>query len=278
LQEAKYLNSHDVLKAHFQIANHFYLQETGGGLGGIGPKDIGLLDSAVNRQFAGYGGITKWTNLFEICATLFYGLIKNHPFHDANKRTAVLCVLYQLYRSGGCPTINERVIEEFTVDVAEGNLKKYRRYQDLVKESNEDPEVRYIAWYLKRNTRKIEKDARTVTYRELRLILERYGFLMENPKDNYIDIVKTVREVKNKKFFGIKFGPQEFVDKQYKVGRIGFPSWTAEVSSRVLKSVREMTELAAKNGVDNGAFFRGLDPMQSLITSYNSLLMRLADR
>jgi death-on-curing protein len=276
LQDPKYLNSHDVLKAHFQIANHFYLEESG--LGGIGPKDIGLLESAVNRQFVGYGTKSKWDNFFDICATLFYGLIKNHPFHDANKRTAVLSVLYQLYKSGWCPTINERKIEEFTVEVAENALKKYKRYQELVREKDEDPEVKYISWYLKNNTRKIEQVPRAVTYRELKHILEKFGFLMENPKDNYIEIIKVIEEEKSKNFLGIPIGKKKKNIKHQKLGRIGFPSWTTEVRSSALKSVREMTELTAKHGVDSGAFFRGLDPMQSLITSYNTLLMRLADR
>jgi death-on-curing protein len=98
LQENKYLNAHDVLKAHFQIVNHFYLQESG--LGGIGPKDLNLLESATVRQFVGFGNTSKWDSVFDICSTLFFGLIKNHPFYDANKRTAVLSVLYHLYRSG----------------------------------------------------------------------------------------------------------------------------------------------------------------------------------
>jgi hypothetical protein len=82
----------DVLRAHFLVANHFYLE--GHGLGGIGPRDIDLLYSAVNRQYVAFDGHVKWKDQFEICATLFYGLIKNHPFYDANKRTAFLSALY----------------------------------------------------------------------------------------------------------------------------------------------------------------------------------------
>ena len=80
----------EVIKAHFLIANHFYLE--GQGLGGIGPRDVGLLQSAVYRQYASFDGKAKWTDRYDICATLFYGLIMDHPFYDANKRTAFLSV------------------------------------------------------------------------------------------------------------------------------------------------------------------------------------------
>jgi hypothetical protein len=86
------LSTHDVLRAHFLIANHFYLE--GEGLGGIGPRSLDLLRSAVSRQFVSLDGVLKWSDRFDICATLFYGLIKNHPFHDANKRTAFFSILY----------------------------------------------------------------------------------------------------------------------------------------------------------------------------------------
>ena len=51
----------DVLRAHFMIANHFYLE--GEGIGGIGPKDINALESTVCRQISGYGGRSKWNGL-----------------------------------------------------------------------------------------------------------------------------------------------------------------------------------------------------------------------
>ena len=47
----------DVPRAHFLIANHFYLE--GHGLGGIGPRDVGLLCSTVSRQYISFGGQTK---------------------------------------------------------------------------------------------------------------------------------------------------------------------------------------------------------------------------
>lgn len=150
-----HVSAQDVLRAHFLIANQFYLE--GQGLGGVGPKDLNLLQSAVSRQFVEFGGRAKWTNHFDIAATLFFGLIKNHPFHDANKRTAFLTALYQLDQNGWCPSVDERHFEELTVNVAESSLKKYARFQKNLKDRSPDPDVEYISWFFRNNTRAIDK-------------------------------------------------------------------------------------------------------------------------
>src|SRR3954454_20851311 len=75
------LTSRDVMEVHFALIDHFSSQ--GVALGGVGPRDIGLLQSTPSRQFTSFGGNSKWDNQYEVVATLFYGLVQNHPFHDA---------------------------------------------------------------------------------------------------------------------------------------------------------------------------------------------------
>jgi death-on-curing family protein len=264
------LSVREVLRAHFLIVNHFYLE--GEGLGGIGPKDLGLLHSAVNRQYVSFGNKSKWTDGFDICATLFYGLIKNHAFHDANKRTAFLSALFQLQKFGWCPSINEKEFEDFTVEVANNALGKYARYKDLKKSGDLDSEVKFISWYLKKNTRRIDKNNYTITYRELQVILNAHGFNLANPNGNYIDIF---RIEKRRPFLGFLGREKEI---QVRIRQIGFPRWTAEVDKGTLKTVRDVTQLTATNGVDSAVFFKGLDSMQTLITTYHQPLLRLAQR
>jgi death-on-curing family protein len=263
------LTALDVLRAHFLVANHFYLE--GHGLGGIGPRDLGLLHSAVSRQYVAFGGQTKWTDRFDLCATLFFGFIKNHPFHDANKRTAFLSVLFQLYRMGWCPSVSEKQFEDFTVEIAENKLNRYARFKEFSSKGDPDSAIKFISWYLRKNTRQIDKYNYNVTYRELQVILGRYGFSLINPHGNYIDVVRTE---KKGTFLGL-FGTREV---QTRVAQIGFPRWTAQVGKGALKTVREATGLTEKKGVDSASFFRGLDPMQTLITTYHEPLMRLAER
>ena len=96
----------DVLRAHFLIADFFYGREAG--MGGIGPRNVDLLHSAVYRQFVAYGGKNKWTTPYEKAATLVFGLVTDHPFHDANKRTGLLAYLFALHKMNRQPTNGQK--------------------------------------------------------------------------------------------------------------------------------------------------------------------------
>jgi death-on-curing protein len=56
--------------------------------GGLGLRDVGLLESALGRpkNAAAYGN----PNLFQLAAAYGYGISRNHPFIDGNKRTAFI--------------------------------------------------------------------------------------------------------------------------------------------------------------------------------------------
>lgn len=263
------LTLEEVLKAHFLIANKFFLE--GEGIGGVGAKSMPLLESAVWRQFTTFDGVAKWQNNFDLCASLFFGLIKNHPFYDANKRTAFLCALLHLHKNGFCVSIPEKQFEDLTVEVAESNLRKYSRFKDLEKSGSSDPEVEFISQYLRKNTRRIDKINYSITYRELDGILRRFGFGLENPSHNHIDVVK---KTQGWTFFGLRQPPI----KSVRVAQIGFPRWTDQVGPQAIKTVRSATSLSHKDGVDSAAFYKGLDTTQSLITSYHEALRSLAYR
>lgn len=118
----------DVLRAHYLITDYF-VNEGEKVLYGVKTPD--LLYSAVNRQEVVFGGKNKWNNPLEKCATLFYGLVKNHAFHDGNKRTALLIVLYNLHLIGRTPTENQKDFEQLTVRIASNNLSDYKVYQNI---------------------------------------------------------------------------------------------------------------------------------------------------
>ncbi len=70
---------------------HKILIEKFGGVTGI--RDEKLLDSAVNAPFQTFGGEDLYSTLIEKAARLGYGLIKNHPFLDGNKRAGTHAML-----------------------------------------------------------------------------------------------------------------------------------------------------------------------------------------
>lgn len=260
---------HTVLRAHFLLADYFYME--GEGLGGVGPKNIELLHSALYRQFVGFDGVQKWTDPFDKCATLMFGLIKDHAFHDANKRTAFLTTLYYLQKFNRCPCVGQKEFEDFTVEIANNKLGKYKRYTDFVKRGKEDPEVLFISDFLKRKSRKVDRRFYSVTFRELNKILQYHGFSLSNPKNNFIDIV---RYDSKRKYLIV--GKREKVET--KLGQIGFPGWKTQVGKGAINTVRKVTALVPEKGYDSETFFHGLDAMESLIDIYHAPLKRLADR
>lgn len=68
-----------------------------GGLPGI--RDHGLLESALDRP-RNLLAYEPGSSIFDLAASLCFGVAKNHPFNDGNKRTALLSTRAFLYLSG----------------------------------------------------------------------------------------------------------------------------------------------------------------------------------
>lgn len=260
----------DVLRAHFLIADYFW--DKNFGLGGIGPRDPDLLHSAVYRQFVSFDGRDKWKNQIERCATLVFGLIKDHPFYDANKRTALLVLLYFLTKLNRTPTIGQRELESLVLDIADNRLQRHQRFKELASSVKSiDPEVEYIADYIRRNSRHLDNRYYTITYQELDYRLKEFGFRLHAPRGNYIDIVK-IEERRSLMGFGKR------KEVYTKVAQIGFPGWKKQVGKGAIATVRRETKLTAEKGIDSATFFRGVDPLYTLIDQYAGPLNRLAFR
>lgn len=68
--------------------------------GGIGVRDQGLIESALARPLAGFQGEAVYRTPFLRAAVLWVGLIRNHGFVDANKRTSTMAMQLWLEREG----------------------------------------------------------------------------------------------------------------------------------------------------------------------------------
>ena len=90
--------------------------------GASGLRDIGLFESALARprNRLGYGEAT----LFELAASLGFGLVKNHPFVDGNKRTAFLCAYIFLGLNGYALEADEAEAAAIIVDLAAGEVSE----------------------------------------------------------------------------------------------------------------------------------------------------------
>jgi death-on-curing protein len=70
---------------------HSALVAESGGSDGL--RDEGLLDSAVSMPFQTFSGQDLYPTVLEKAAHLGFGLIRNHPFIDGNKRIGTHAML-----------------------------------------------------------------------------------------------------------------------------------------------------------------------------------------
>lgn len=258
----------DVLRAHYLIID-FFAQEYGEGVGGVGPKNLGLLHSTMSRQFSGFDRTIKWNTDLEICASLFWGLVKNHAFHDANKRTALLSLFFHLVKIKRYPSAMHREYEQLAICIASNSLQEYPRYEKY--NGKHDAEVLFIAEFLKHNTRKMDKADYKVTYTQLNTILRKHGFGLANPDKNQIDLIKITQE-------GIGLFGQKKILIEKRLTSIGFPGWTRQVNVEAVRKVRRITGLTVENGYDSDTFYHEADSLPVLIDEFQNLLKRLANK
>lgn len=57
--------------------------------GSLGVRDFRLLESAVFRGQASFGGKDLYPTIFDKAAAMLHSILFNHPFVDGNKRTAI---------------------------------------------------------------------------------------------------------------------------------------------------------------------------------------------
>jgi death-on-curing protein len=94
-----------------QLAEH-------GGLAGL--KDENALEAALARPLnkAAYGE----SDLFTLAAAYLYGIVRNHPFSDGNKRTRYLAAFTFLYINGYLVDADDGMIVTFVLGVAAGEI------------------------------------------------------------------------------------------------------------------------------------------------------------
>lgn len=97
---------------------HYRLIETTGGSHGI--RDLGALQAAAARPRATFEWDDLYPDLFAKAAALMESIIKNHPFVDGNKRTAITAAGIFLQRNGCRLEASQDDIYRFTMAMAVG--------------------------------------------------------------------------------------------------------------------------------------------------------------
>lgn len=90
--------------------------------GAEGVRDEAMLESALARpqNLAAYGEPT----IYELAASLAFGIAKNHPFVDGNKRTAFLSAYVFLGLNGAALEADESEAAAIAIDLAAGEASE----------------------------------------------------------------------------------------------------------------------------------------------------------
>ena len=104
----------DVLSFHEHMEKTFVMDK--------GIHNIGLLESAISTPFQTFGGQDLYPSIIDKAARLCYGLAKNHPFRDGNKRSAVHSMLVFLYINGIELQYTQLELEEMIIAVADSQM------------------------------------------------------------------------------------------------------------------------------------------------------------
>ena len=106
-------------KEQVLLLHQLIAEETGGS---IGVRDEGLLESALESAFSGFGGQEFYPTKEEKGARLGYTLISNHAFVDGNKRIGVYIMLTFLEVNGIRLECSDEELVHVGLSVADGSM------------------------------------------------------------------------------------------------------------------------------------------------------------
>lgn len=104
------------------IIFHEKIIEKTGGSQGI--RDIGLIESAINRPFQTYDGIELYPEIKSKISAITYSLINNHGFVDGNKRIGVSVMLLLLRLNDIEIEYKQEELVDLGIKIAENKCKE----------------------------------------------------------------------------------------------------------------------------------------------------------
>ena len=115
----------DIIYAHEMLIKYT------GGMSGL--RDIGLLESAVAAPFVSYGGFSLYPTIQAKAARLAYGIIKNHPFVDGNKRIGILVMITFLESHDIMLNCSDNELIKLGLSVADGTFDEKDILEFIIK-------------------------------------------------------------------------------------------------------------------------------------------------
>jgi death-on-curing protein len=108
------LSKEQVLMLHERL-----IEITGGSLG---VRDEGMLDSALSNPFQSFDGEELYPSIQAKAAQLCFGLVKNHPMVDGNKRLGTHVMLVFLALNGYELFYSQKELSDTILTLASGEI------------------------------------------------------------------------------------------------------------------------------------------------------------
>ena len=102
------------------ILLHQRLIETTGGSSGI--RDEGMLESALSNPFQFFGDVELYPSIQAKAAQLCFGIVKNHPMIDGNKRLGTHVMLVFMALNGYELLYTQQELSSAILDLAAGKI------------------------------------------------------------------------------------------------------------------------------------------------------------
>jgi death-on-curing family protein len=268
------LEKGELVKLHKILSENYHLLPEMEPVSPPGIKNENLLESAIHRQLTGSGKYYKYNDIYLNCGTLVFGIVKNHSFHNGNKRMGFLSMLKHLYCNGNVlrPNIRHDEIFQLLRDLAGNTLPQHaRRYNPkyakrVGKKTEWSPEnaIDYIAYWLRHNTvsKTTKLKSRTITLNQLKSILNKKNLTVEFDG-------KFLKITTQKTFLQNLFGHKSY-SKTYNIKD------NKEVSFGIIENIRKDFELSHIDGVDNVTFYDTENFLNDEIRQYKRIIYRLA--
>lgn len=259
----------DVVRIHYALVEEF--SESHNPIDPPGVKSQSLLESAISRQHSSLGDTLKYPQPIQNAATVAYGLCCNHPFHNGNKRTALVALLVHLDKNrlslAGVPDAELFIL---MLSIAQHDIASIKsKAKAPLNRPHPDEEVEAIAEWISQRIKPLKRGESQITYKQLRKILARYSYELGDPDGNAIKIYRLVQERP-------LFRPLKTV--RHHIATIGYPREGIIISIDNIKFIRKVCKLREEDGVDSDAFYGDGAIIDTFINQHRKILKRLAHR
>jgi death-on-curing family protein len=260
-RELQFLSMDQVRSIHFALVEDFRTHSDPIDPAGVRSED--LLASAVHRPQTAIQDVPKYATVEMAAAALLHALVHDHPFHNGNKRTALVAMLVFLDENGLLLTCDEDALFKLVLQLAQHALIPGPR--------NElpDRETIVVARWLRDNSRWVEMGDRPLPWRRLRRILANYGCEFDFPSGG--SRINVTRKVERPG--GL------FTRKRIKVLKTQshYSDEGRDSDKTTVNKIRHDLELDDFHGIDSRAFYEN-DPASpsEFVVKYRKTLRRLA--